>query len=370
MSKKRLLVVGLVAAAATGIVLSASIALGDHHDKSDRAMRGSADMRSAHHAVEDAGSVKFWAVVQPFSGSLEKSDAYYEEFMEHFNAQGLDAGLEGFEPTGIIILHSEPNGAEVEKAHIGITVPSRMEVKDPLRATQVNLAEAASKVHVGPYEELAEVHAEIAAAAREKRSASTSWPVVLRLLNDPTMARTPKTEIVVPLEGNERQLRRDERVEIGRAVEQASSISQQLVSQKFEGSPEQIGKFLEEFMNHFSEQGLGDHLSSRDVAPLAILHANPESQRTIPIEIGLPVEKGAKVKEPLMMSSYRAEKAASYLHRGPYEGLASDYYAIDESAREKMSASASFPVALRLLSDPRKVSADDIKTVLIVPLKG
>lgn len=354
---------GLMVLVGIAVILTAGVAIGEKSS-----LDGSVERQVFQSAVEDAGPVSFWAVVQKFEGSLEESGAYLEEFLKHYEGQGLDHALVGFEPTAIIILHSEPDGANA-KGLIGLTAPAKLDTKDPLMPYRIRFDEAATYLHVGPYEQLGEVHERLAGAAGA-RSSTTEFPVVLRLLNDPRLAKTPRSQLVVPVENRQNPIiAREEKAAIARSVENASSVSVLLVSQKFEGSPEQIGKFLDEYLDNFREQGLGKLLDSRDVAPLAILHANPDENETIPIEIGLPISQKASVSAPLMLSDFRAERAASYVHQGPYEELAEVYRTIDKDA-ESAQGDADFPIALKLITDPRLVLDDEIKTGMIVPLGG
>jgi effector-binding domain-containing protein len=338
-----------------------------------------AEMRSIQSEVAEAKPLSSWAVVQEVNGSLDKVDGYLAAFMKELSSQDLDASLESFDPTAVLILYEDPGSKREVRMAVGLTAPARLRVREPLKAVRLRAERAVRHVHVGPYEQLGRVHAAVASSLSRQAAGGgrTGWPVVLRLLNDPRLVKPEaiRTEMIVPVEAPSRRgLGQAEVTAIQKAVREARPLSIWMVSQSFEGSVTETGDFLRRFMREFESQGLGASLGGPEVRPLAILHGNPDQQKSIKIEIGFQVKDRIQVKAPLSVRQFQSKRVAAYTHQGEYGELAGVYAQIEQTARKLAPAGGKgagpfWPVALRLLTDPAKAqSPKDIRTEMLVPL--
>jgi hypothetical protein len=348
-----------------------------------------AEMRSIQSEVAEAKPLSSWVVVQEFNGSMDKVDGYLATFMKELSSQNLGESLESFDPTAILILYEDPGSKREVRMAVGLTAPARLRVKEPLKIQRLRAERAVRHVHVGPYEQLGRVHAAVASSLSRQvaggEARRTGWPVVLRLLNDPRLVRPEaiKTEMIVPVavppvRGG---LGQAQVAAIQKAVREARPLSIWLVSQSFEGSVTETGDFLRRFMQEFESQGLGASLGGPEVRPLAILHGNPDQQKSIKIEIGFQVKERVQVKPPLSVRQFQSKRVAAYTHQGAYRELSSVHAQIEQSARRLAPAAVAapggggkgpgpfWPVALRLLTDPGKMqSPEGIRTEMLVPL--
>ena len=83
--------------------------------------------------------------------------------------------------------------------------------------------------------------------------------------------------------------------------------------------------------------------------------------------VGFEVPGRMNVKEPLSLETFNEKKLARYTHVGSYQGLEKVHGDIKKEAKAARKNTA-WPVFERLLSDPKKVPADQVKTELLVPL--
>jgi hypothetical protein len=256
---------------------------------------------------------------------------------------------------------------------------------------------------------LGEIRTNLPGAAAPARAEKMGFPAVLVLENDPRSVskQNIKTQLIVPTaaEGGSsprprtavgdlgdriaarpkinirdilspqpvRPLAQREVTAIRSAVRNVRPVSYTLVSQTFEGTPAQMGDFLARFQKEFESQGLGDNLDGRDTKPVAVLMDDPDKNRTVKIEIGFPVKGRVSARAPLATRPYSAQRAVSYTHEGRYSQLGAVHAEIASSLGSITAGGAKpqskFPVALRLLTDPRTVrSAEEIKTQIIVPV--
>jgi effector-binding domain-containing protein len=382
MREKRFLIRGSMIAAA-GIVALLAVAAVRSATGQEAPAPSAAEMKSIQSEVADAKPLSTWAVVQEFNGSLDKVDGYLATFMKELASQDLDASLETSDPSAILILYEDPGSKREVRLAVGLTVPSRLRVREPLKVERLRAERAVRHVHVGPYQQLGRVHAALASSVSRQSAAGgarrTGWPVVLRLLNDPRLVKPEaiKTEMIVPVEAPPRGgLAPAEVTAIQRSVRDARPLSIWLVSQSFEGSVTETGDFLRKFMREFEAQGLGASLGGPEVRPLAILHGNPDQQKSIKIEIGFQVRDRVQVRPPLSVRQFQSKRVAAYTHQGDYRELAGVYGQIEQAARKLAPAGAAgrdggphWPVALRLLTDPATVqSPEQIRTEMLVPL--
>jgi effector-binding domain-containing protein len=319
---------------------------------------------------EKASRVAYWAVVKDVTGSIYDTARFLSDFQNDFAQQKLDVFLERFEPRAILVLAHDPRGAPASTMAVGLTVAGPLAVQKPLRLYHVQFESAVTYKHTGPYEELGRVFDEMQAFQSDSK---LRWPCILHPLNDPR--RVPpneiETELVVALAPA--QLASDEQHRIDIAVQDSKPFAQQVVSQTFHGSMDDMDQFLKEFMGSINAQNLGERLAGAKPVPLAILHDDPEENKEIRLELTFPVIPNTAAGTPLQVRSISLSSAASYMHTGSFERLGSVHGALVERAiqvgRGKAGERLGWPVVLRLLTDPKKVSSDaELRTELIVPL--
>lgn len=80
---------------------------------------------------------------------------------EPLKSQKLDDALEGVDPQSILILHEDPAGNNNARMSVGLSVPTRMAVRAPLKVERLRFARAARVRHTGPYEELGKIHSSV-----------------------------------------------------------------------------------------------------------------------------------------------------------------------------------------------------------------
>lgn len=415
MYKLRLVGVGLTVATAVVVGFAAVPSRGQGGGAELRPQERQAITR----AVRSLRPVGMWAVTQEFTGPLDSAEKFLAMFNREFRSQKLDEGLEGFDTQSILVLREDPTGKNSVRMSVGLSVPSRMSVREPLKVEQFRFPQAARVEHRGPYQELGRVHAATlgelrtlaprAAAAREKEP--TGFPAVMILQNDPRgiSKQEIRTELIVPADGDgsvrpgrpgrvelpdrlplrrpnldiflrpgrAKPLEQREQIAIRTAVRNIRPISYTLVYQTFEGTPAQMGDFLARFQKEFEGQELGDSLGERAVAPVAILNEDPEKQQSIKIDIGFPVRGRVAVRAPLATRPFNLQRTVSFTHEGSYNQLQSVFSEISVNLKTggapgfaaAAKPEARFPVVLRLLTDPRTVrSAEEIKTTMIVPV--
>jgi DNA gyrase inhibitor GyrI len=340
---------------------------------------GAGPRRSVQSDVANAKPLSSWLVVQEFRDSFQKAEEDLATFQKEFSRQNLDESLRGFDSTAVLVLYEDPTGKQEFRHALGLTVPAPLPVKEPLKVERLRFAKAVRHTHVGPYEELEKVHAAVASALHGSRP---GWPVVLVLLDDPRRVsrQAIRTQLVVPVERplTAAEVGATEVAGIQKAVQAARPVSHWVVGESFEGSVTQTGDFLARFLKSFNEQGLGANLAASDSAPFAILYDNPDQQKAIKIEIAFAVKDGTKAHEPLTAHRLEFRRAVDFTHQGDYSQLASVHAHIAEAVRKLPATAAAgkpapaataWPVALRLLTDPDRVTSPAaIKTEIIVPI--
>lgn len=165
------------------------------------------ELASIRSAVLRPTATSFWAVTQDFEGNFESVGEHMAAFERECKAQNV----KNASPSGILVLHEDPTGKSRFRMSIGIVLNEKVDVKAPLKVANMSLGRAVHHTHVGPYDRLEKVHGGIVSALREKPQTaakaapaamlSTSWPVVLRLLNDPKKAKPAelRTEMIIPV---------------------------------------------------------------------------------------------------------------------------------------------------------------------------
>jgi len=138
-----------------------------------------------------------WAVVQEFNGDFESVAKNFDTFSAEFKAQKIQAAPG--QAAVLIVLDNPSNGSF--QYLVGYEVKGKVETKGALKLRQMEHPSAVRYTHVGAYEELGNVHAGVASSVKEFHQKATSFPVVVRLLNDPRKVSPGqrKSEIIVPV---------------------------------------------------------------------------------------------------------------------------------------------------------------------------
>jgi hypothetical protein len=126
-----------------------------------------------------------WVVTETFTGTMKDVGGFISTFTSDFTAQGLDSALGSFRPVSVVVLPQDPDSVTLVTMQVGLTVPKQLAVRPPLRIQQIQFPRTATHTHTGSYQDLGLVHAAMAKAL--PTSQHLGWPVVLLLLNDPTL---------------------------------------------------------------------------------------------------------------------------------------------------------------------------------------
>lgn len=159
-------------------------------------------------AVAKARAVSMLAVTMEFADSFESVGGHLDALLKEVASQKIGTSLKAFKSTAILILHEDPTGKQKSRMSIGLIVPSRLQVKAPLKIEEVKFSKAVRHTHIGPYEQLEKVHHEVELSLKQpstrkaaKAEQTTSWPVVMLLRDDPKKVGRDKVrnELIIPL---------------------------------------------------------------------------------------------------------------------------------------------------------------------------
>lgn len=154
---------------------------------------GGAGNHTLKTALAPAAPVSFSAITWDTIGSFESMPAAIDRFTKETCNQSVEARLQSA-PEAIIILREDPRGKSQFRYAVGLRVPNRISVAEPLRMEEVGFAEALTLAHTGPYQQLQSVYESL------EGSMKPGWPVVLVLDNDPRRVgpNDIKTRMIVP----------------------------------------------------------------------------------------------------------------------------------------------------------------------------
>jgi hypothetical protein len=138
--------------------------------------------------------VSFWAVTWDTVGSFDTMGGAIDRFTKETFNQDVEARLMS-PPEAIIILREDPRGKTLFRYAVGLRVPGRMAVGDPLKMEEVQLAQATTVLHTGPYQDLQSVYESL-----ESSGQARGWPVILVLENDPRRVSPSdiRTRLIAP----------------------------------------------------------------------------------------------------------------------------------------------------------------------------
>jgi hypothetical protein len=187
---------------------TAKPAAGQETAKPVAPQEGGRQMQSIRAALAAAKPARVNAVVMQFSGTFDDLPARFEEFTKTFESQGLAKRKLASNPTGIYVVYEDPEGKSSYKLAVGVQVPTKLDVKEPLMLETYAQERAARLAHVGPYKELGNVRNALIKQARSSALAKSprgggegaTFPVIARLLNDPRKVpeRERRTELIIP----------------------------------------------------------------------------------------------------------------------------------------------------------------------------
>lgn len=140
------------------------------------------------------------------------------------------------------------------------------------------------------------------------------------------------------------------------------------VLQEFSGSFNDVASHFEAFRKEFESQGLAAKDLATAPTGILVLYEDPTGKASFRMAVGVQVPARVEVKAPLKTDTFRVNAAARYKHVGPYERLKNVHDALSKQAKGVGKAAPSWPVVLRLLSDPRSVPAARLATEMVVPL--
>ncbi len=161
--------------------------------------------RAIQTSVERAEPVTIVAAGRTAEGVRLDSETLNKQFrqvMRSYVDQRIDFRLDGFYPTGILVLYERPERDAISKASLGMTVPSGggYEMSGGLEQLDFDFKKAVRYVHVGPFEQLGEIYDRIAEQSKEQ-GVELGFPVVLQILDDPVETRPEnlRTVMNIPL---------------------------------------------------------------------------------------------------------------------------------------------------------------------------
>ncbi len=140
-----------------------------------------------------------------------------------------------------------------------------------------------------------------------------------------------------------------------------------IASMKFTGSFKEMAAKMRIFLDEYFKQGL------ESPAPIVgIFHNVPriiKDEKDLMWELGVPVEKGTKVKPPLKTHNVKFPETLAYVHVGPYEKLDEVHKELLSQA-DKKGYNISSPIIHRFLEYPPKVTnSSEFKTEILIPIR-
>jgi len=143
------------------------------------------------------------------------------------------------------------------------------------------------------------------------------------------------------------------------------------VTQDVEGNFDNVDALMAKFEAEAKAQGI----PNANPTGILILYEDPTGKSSFRMAVGITISRKVDVKEPLKVRQW-SFPAVRHTVVGPYQKLDPVGRAVLTSLREKppkttrMAAGGEAPfAALRLISDPKRVKPEMLRTELIVPVK-
>ena len=171
----------------------------------------------------------------------------------------------------------------------------------------------------------------------------------------------------IPTRAEERSVDRELKADV--AAAEAVRLSVAVV--EFEGAftEQNVQARITSVLNELIRQKLDWSFEAFPPKPVVILYGDPTGKQQVRMAIGMSVPPKMEVKAPLKLEKVEFRKAVRHVHMGPHKELGSVYNQIAETLRKDRKGSASWPVVLQILDDPTRVKADQVRTLMNVPVK-
>jgi effector-binding domain-containing protein len=145
-------------------------------------------------------------------------------------------------------------------------------------------------------------------------------------------------------------------------------ISFRYIGMEFSGSHSRIPEKVPAFLKEIHEQKIqsdvvGDLFGVFFDSPLLTTGRRPV------YALGVRIEKDLTVKMPLLKLLYEYDQVATIIHHGPYETAANAFNIILPFIEEKELEIAG-PYVVIWMGNPRHDKPEDLKTKIIIPVKG
>lgn len=146
------------------------------------------------------------------------------------------------------------------------------------------------------------------------------------------------------------------------------------VTQDFEGNFDNV----DEYMARFEKEARAQNLPNANPTGLLILYEDPTGKSQFRMAVGIALTRRANVKAPLKIERMSFSRAVRHTVTGPYRKLDPVGQALVGAVKEKrmkvkgaataLNTSGPF-AAVRLLSDPKKVRQEQLRTEVILPVQ-
>lgn len=145
------------------------------------------------------------------------------------------------------------------------------------------------------------------------------------------------------------------------------------VTQDFEGNFDSV----DAYMAQFEKEARAQNLPNANPTGLLILYEDPTGKTQFRMGVGIALTSRANVKAPLKIERMSFSRAARYTVTGPYKKLDPVGRALVSAVKEKHAKAGSEAVmtmsgpfaAVKLLSDPKKVKPERLRTEIILPVQ-
>jgi hypothetical protein len=196
---------GSIMAAGVATLAFAALSPAQQTGKPEAAQVPGVEMKAIQEAIANPRPATVQVVLMQFTGTFDDLPRRFEEFTKAFEEQGFSKQKLASNPTGVYVVYEDPEGKSTYRLGVGVQVPSKLDVKEPLRAETLQTKTAVRVTHEGPYKNLgnvrnAVVRASEGAGAKALAGRKSGFPIVARLLNDPRKIpeNRRRTELIIP----------------------------------------------------------------------------------------------------------------------------------------------------------------------------
>lgn len=145
------------------------------------------------------------------------------------------------------------------------------------------------------------------------------------------------------------------------------------VTQDFEGNFDNV----DAFMAQFEKEARAQNLPNAGPTGLLVLYEDPTGKTQFRMGVGIALTRRANVKAPLKIERMSFSRAVRHTVVGPYKKLDPVGRALVGAVKEKRAKAGSEAVmtmsgpfaAVRLLSDPKRVKPEQLRTEVILPVQ-